>query len=125
MILPRLNKKIQYIGSLGGAQKQKLLSRASCVLFPSIFNEPFGLVMVEALACGTPVLALRNGAAPEVLKGLPQLLCRGTNEMANKIKDLSKLPNPYTCRKYVRTHFSDVVLTNRFIALYKRIIHHH
>lgn len=122
VIRPRLNKKIQYIGSVGGAQKQKLLSQASCVLFPSIWNEPFGLVMVESLASGTPVLALKKGAAPEVLKGLPQLLCKDANEMANKVKNLSKLPKPGTCRNYVRKHFSDKVLTSRFIALYKRIL---
>ncbi|MFD0696666.1 glycosyltransferase family 4 protein [Paenibacillus sp. GCM10027628] len=122
MIRPQLNKNIQYIGSVGGARKQKLLSQASCVLFPSIWNEPFGLVMVEALASGTPVLALKNGAAPEVLKGMPQLLCRNANEMANKVKNLSKLPPPYTCRRYVRTHYSDRVLATRFIALYKRIL---
>lgn len=122
-IRPRLNPKIRYIKSVGGAQKKELLSKASCVLFTSIWQEPFGLVMVEALASGTPVLAFKKGAAPEVLKGLPQLLCKDTKEMAKKSSDISKLPSSYTCRRYATRHFSDKVLADRFIAVYKKILH--
>lgn len=122
MIRPQLNQQIRYIGSVGGARKQTLLANASTVLFPSIWNEPFGLVIIEALACGTPVLALRHGAAPEVLNGLPQLLCRDVNDMANKLKQSSKLPAPLTCRNCVRRHFSDKILATRFLSLYRKIL---
>ena len=85
-IKPHLNKRIRYIGPVGGETKQSLLSKASCVLFTSTWDEPFGLVLIEALASGTPVLGFKRGAVPEVLKGLPQLLCSNTKEMIAKVK---------------------------------------
>ncbi|WP_169085321.1 glycosyltransferase family 4 protein [Paenibacillus sp. PL91] len=121
-IKPHLNKKIRYVGAVGGSKKQELLAGASCVLFTSTWDEPFGLVLIEALASGTPVLGFKKGAVPEVLKGLPQLLCRNTKGMISKIRHLKKLPSAYTCRRYVRTHFSDSVMTDNFLKLYKKII---
>jgi glycosyltransferase involved in cell wall biosynthesis len=78
--------------------------------------------MVEALASGTPALAFKKGAAPEVLKGLPHLLCKDTNEMTEKIKATSKLPSPNTCRRYVKKHFSDKVLADLYIKVYKKVL---
>lgn len=121
-IKPHLNKKIKYVGSVGGEKKQKLLSKAYCVLFPSIWNEPFGLVPIEALACGTPVLALKYGAVPEVLKGFPKLLCRDAKEMIKKINSGKHFPSPAKCRKYVERNFSDHVMTDNFLKLYQNIL---
>ena len=70
-VKPHLNDQIQYVGPVGGKAKQELLSKAYCVLFPSIWNEPFGLVPIEALACGTPVLSLNYGAVPEISRAFP------------------------------------------------------
>ncbi|OBZ13364.1 MULTISPECIES: glycosyltransferase family 4 protein [Bacillales] len=121
-IKPHLNHKIRYVGSVGGSKKQELLSGASCVLFTSTWDEPFGLVLIEALASGTPVLGFKKGAVPEVLKGLPQLLCSNTNEMASKIRNSKKLPSAHKCRRYVRARFSDIVMTDNFLKLYQKII---
>jgi glycosyltransferase involved in cell wall biosynthesis len=63
------------------------LKKAKCLLFPTSFEEPFGLVMVEAMACGTPVLAFDNGAVSEVLEGFPQLICSSLDDMADKISE--------------------------------------
>ncbi|MCM3782123.1 glycosyltransferase family 4 protein [Neobacillus mesonae] len=120
-IKPHLNDKIRYVGPVGGAEKMKLLSEASCVLFTSTWNEPFGLVLIEALACGTPVLGFKAGAVPEVLVGMPQLLCDDVNEMIRKVR-VKKFPSPKACRLYVIKRYSDKVMTNNFLKLYKKII---
>lgn len=122
-IKPHLNKRIRYVGPVGGSEKRDLLSKASCVLFTSTWDEPFGLVLIEALASGTPVLGFkRGGAVPEVLKGLPQLLCSNTNQMIWKVKNRKNFPTAFRCRRYVRTYFSDRVMTDKFLKLYQKII---
>jgi glycosyltransferase involved in cell wall biosynthesis len=67
-IKPLLNGNgVEFIGEIADAEKSKFLGEASALLFPINWPEPFGLVMIEAMACGTPVLAFRHGAAPEVI----------------------------------------------------------
>ncbi|MFD0694246.1 glycosyltransferase family 4 protein [Paenibacillus sp. GCM10027628] len=122
VIKPKLSDRIVYIGSVGGEEKQNLLSKAYCILFPSIWNEPFGLVQIEALACGTPVLTFKHGAAPEVLKGFPGLLCNDVGEMIEKVKSGESFPSPTACRKYVSKHFTDKTMTDNFLKLYKTIL---
>lgn len=121
-IKPHLNKRIRYIGPVGGQTKMNLLSKASCVLFTSTWDEPFGLVLIEALASGTPVLGFKKGAVPEVLKGLPQLLCSNTKEMIAKVKGRNRFPTARRCRHYVRSNFSDRIMTDNFLKLYQKII---
>jgi glycosyltransferase involved in cell wall biosynthesis len=65
---PHLGPEVQYVGEVGHEEKCRLLSRAHALLVPIEWEEPFGLVMIEALACGTPVVALRRGSVPEVLR---------------------------------------------------------
>jgi glycosyltransferase involved in cell wall biosynthesis len=122
IIRPHLNEQIRYVGPIGGNEKQELLSKASCVLFPSTWNEPFGLVLIEALACGTPALGFSKGGVQEVLKGLPQLLCDNTEDMAAKVLDRTGFPSANECRSYVREHFSDRIMTDHFLELYDKII---
>ncbi|UJF35003.1 glycosyltransferase [Paenibacillus hexagrammi] len=68
LLAPRIkrNPRIRYVGAVGGRKKQYLLKNASCLLFPTLWEEPFGLVMIEAMACGTPVVALRRGRFPKL-----------------------------------------------------------
>lgn len=118
-----MNKRIQFVGPVGGTKKQKLLSEASCVLFTSTWDEPFGLVLIEALASGTPVLGFKKGGAvPEVLSGLPVLICKNTKNMISKVKHQKKFPSANRCRRYVKANFSDRVMTSKFLKLYKKII---
>ncbi|CAM4261063.1 glycosyltransferase involved in cell wall biosynthesis [Paenibacillus endophyticus] len=122
-IQPHLNKHIRYVGPVGGKKKQQLLSEASCVLFTSTWDEPFGLVLIEAMACGTPALGFKKGGAvPEVLKGMPALICKNTKSMIAKAKHPKKLPSARACRRYVKTNFSDRAMTSKFLKLYKKII---
>ncbi|WP_284637726.1 glycosyltransferase family 4 protein [Paenibacillus silviterrae] len=122
-IKPHLNDQISFVGPVGGKMKQELISQASVVLFPSTWDEPFGLVLIEAMACGTPVLGFKKaGAVPEVLKGMPQLLCDDAADMADKVKSREELPSAQECRAYVDKYFSDKVMTDNFLDLYNKVI---
>src|SRR5439155_395332 len=84
---------IQYIGVADLKAKNELLGNSLAMLFPIQWNEPFGLVMVEAMACGTPVLALRGGSVPEVVKdGISGYVCRSVRELATRVKQLNFKP---------------------------------
>ncbi|MEC0182820.1 glycosyltransferase family 4 protein [Paenibacillus peoriae] len=115
------NPKISYVGAVGGQQKQQLLKHAECVLFPILWEEPFGLVMVEAMACGTPVLALKNGSVPEVLSGFPQLICQSVDQMVRKAQQ-KNYPSPAQLRKYVTQRFTNKQMTDSYLKLYRQII---
>lgn len=122
-IMPRVerNPKISYVGAVGGSQKQKLLKHAKWMLFPSTWEEPFGLTMVEAMACGTPVLALNNGAVPEVMAGYPQLICQSVEEMAQKARH-QQPPLPLDLRNYVLSRFSNDRMAQSYIKHYQNAI---
>ncbi|MFH1753279.1 MAG: glycosyltransferase family 4 protein [Candidatus Omnitrophota bacterium] len=99
-----------------------LIRRAKCVLFSSQWEEPFGLVMIEAMACGTPVIALRRGAAPEVIiEGVNGFLCDNEEDMVAATKKVGTI-DPNNCRKHVEEHFSREKMTEGYIEIYKKII---
>src|SRR3954469_24767821 len=100
---------IQYIGEVDREAKNELLSKARALLFPIQWNEPFGLVMIEAMVCGTPVLAFPGGSVPEiVIDGISGRVCKNIDEMArcaNAITDGEGI-SPASIREFVEKNFS-------------------
>lgn len=99
VILPRIDgQTVRWTGPVNDHQKRELLQGAHAMLFPIRWEEPFGTVMVEALACGTPVIAMRRGAAPEVVQhGTSGFLCDSVEEMVAAVKKTGRL-NRADCR---------------------------
>ena len=95
---PRLGPGVELLGVADATTKRDLLSRARCLLFPICWDEPFGLVMVEALACGTPVVALRWGAVPEVVDdGVTGIVVDKEEDLVDAVHASAAL-SPHACR---------------------------
>ena len=118
-IKPEIDGKfVEYIGPADLRAKNELLGNSMAMLFPIQWNEPFGLVMVEAMACGTPVLALPGGSVPEIVKnGISGYICRSIREMAARVADLRM--SPRSLRRYVEENFSITRMVAEYADLYR------
>jgi glycosyltransferase involved in cell wall biosynthesis len=122
MIAPQIDgRNVEFIGEASLDVKNELLSNASALLFPIQWNEPFGLVMIEAMACGTPVLALPGGAVGEIVSdGVSGWICASPAEMVRRAIDL-RIPAA-SCRGYVERHFSVARMAGDYEALYRSCV---
>ncbi len=122
-IAPFINQKtVCYLGEVNDVQKNELLGNAAALLMPVEWNEPFGIVMAEALACGTPVIAFNRGAAKEVvINGTNGWLCRKTEDMVNAVARLNQISR-HNCRQDAETRFSQDALVDSFEKLYLGLI---
>lgn len=122
-IKPHLrDNNIEYIGSVGPKQRDELLRNAYAFLHPINFNEPFGLSVVEAMACGTPVIAFNKGSMPEVINDKNTGFLVESIEQAVKALDNIKDINRLNCRKWVEEKFSVDRMVDDYINVYERII---
>jgi glycosyltransferase involved in cell wall biosynthesis len=119
---------VKYYGQVSNEQRTKMLANAKAVIFPtgafgqSEYIEAFGLVMIESLASGTPVIAANNGAAPEVIDhGKVGYVCRSEAEMIEAIKRIEDI-NPENCIKHVEKSFSHKVMALKYVKLYERVL---
>jgi len=113
--------RVEYVGEADHRLKNDLFARARALLFPIQWDEPFGLVLVEALACGTPVLALPGGAVAEIVKdGVSGWMCRDVGEMAERAASVH-IPAE-SCRTWAAEHFSCDRMVSRYIGVYERAI---
>jgi glycosyltransferase involved in cell wall biosynthesis len=113
-------RRVRYIGEVGGIRKQQLFARAAALLMPIRWNEPFGMVMIEALACGTPVIAFPEGAAREiVIDGRNGLLVADETDMSHAIAHVAAI-DPVLCRESVRTRYDIAIVADGYEAVYRR-----
>ena len=111
-------RMVEFVGEAPLDVKNDLLGNASALLFPIQWNEPFGLVMIEAMACGTPVLAFGGGAVVEIVRdGVNGWICRDTDDMAKRARDLRV--STEACRAYVERFFSVERMTRDYEQLYQ------
>ncbi len=120
-VAPRLDPQRRYIGPVGFARKRRLLAAARCLLVPSLVAETGSLVAMEAMACGTPVIAFPNGALADVVEhGVTGFLVRDAKEMAAAIRAASGI-DPEACRAVARSRFSAARMVARYLALYHQL----
>jgi glycosyltransferase involved in cell wall biosynthesis len=123
-VRPRLGPDATVIGVADAKVKRDLLSRAACLLFPICWNEPFGLVMVEAMACGTPVVALRRGSVPEVvLHGKTGYVVDDPDELPKAIRQAVTL-DARACRRHVMANFTTAAMAAGYEAAYAATLAH-
>jgi glycosyltransferase involved in cell wall biosynthesis len=112
---------IRFVGEADAHRKRDLLARARCLLLPLCWEEPFGLVMAEAMACGTPVVAFRRGSAPELIAdGETGFLVDGVEGMASAVLQVDHI-DPKRCRRHVEERFTPERMTADYLSLYERI----
>jgi glycosyltransferase involved in cell wall biosynthesis len=118
-IAPRLDGGRRFIGPIGLVRKRRLLSATRCLLLPSLAPETSSLVAMEALACGTPVIAFSSGALPEIVEhGRTGFIVRDEREMAEAIHAAARI-DPEVCRATARQRFSLERTVERYFALYR------
>jgi glycosyltransferase involved in cell wall biosynthesis len=121
-VRPRLTEDDHVFGMADAIEKRKLLAEARCLLFPIQWEEPFGMVMIEAMACGTPVVALRGGAVAEVVvNGVTGFVRDNPDQLPKAVHDAVRL-DPVACRRHVAAHFSASHLGAGYVAAYRHAI---
>ncbi|MFY1632035.1 glycosyltransferase family 4 protein [Solwaraspora sp. WMMB335] len=123
VVRPILGPDVELLLNPGRQHCWKLLAEARCLLMPIRWEEPFGMVMLEAMACGTPVVALNRGAVPEVVRhGETGMVCSDPAQLPAAIEHARQL-DPQRCAEHVRTSFSPDVMASRYERIYHRWKH--
>lgn len=113
---------VELIGQVGGKEKDEFLRNAAALLFPIRWPEPFGLVMPEALACGTPVIGLRRGSVPEVIEhGVTGFVCESEDDLVQAVGRLSELDRG-VCRREVERRFSPSAMADGYEQVYRQLL---
>jgi len=118
-IEPQLDsKQIIYLGTLTDAQKNEYLGKAKALLFPIEWDEPFGMVMIEAMACGTPVIGFKKGSVPEVIdEGLTGFVVNNELEMIDALQNIGKTDRT-TCRQAAENRFDVRKIAAQYLSLF-------
>jgi glycosyltransferase involved in cell wall biosynthesis len=121
LVEPHLDAEIEYLGEVSHGEKVELLQNARVTLFPIDWEEPFGLVMIESMACGTPVVATRHGAVPEVIEhGRSGLIVDHYREMPGAIEQADEL-DPLECRRYVEERFAPERMVQDYVDVFEHV----
>ena len=121
-IAPHLSDSIRWVGEIDQNERNRLMSRALAFLHPALWPEPFGLTMIEAMACGCPVIAFDNGAIAEVVaSGRSGFVVKSVSEMIEAVGRTPQLDREY-CRDYALNKFSDEKMADSYEKIYRTLI---
>lgn len=119
-IKPFLGERINYVGAVNDMQKNDILSRAAAFLMPIHWQEPFGIVMVEAMACGTPVIALAKGAVTEIVENnITGYYANQTAELIERVADIKEIDRSKVYQ-IAKARFSAPEITQQYLNLYQK-----
>jgi len=118
---PSFTGSVKYVGEVDGATKAALLARARCLWNPPEWDEPFGLVTIEALFSGTPVLGTRRGALPELITPDVGALCDTMDEMIAAAQSIHTR-SPAACRALAERYFTHVVMAEEYLRMYHHVL---
>ena len=122
LVEPHLVEGIEYLGEVSHGEKVELLQNARATLFPIEWEEPFGLVMIESMACGTPVIATRHGAVPEVIEdGASGIVVGNYREMPAAL-DRADVLDPLECRRYVEERYAPERMVEDYLRVYEAAV---
>jgi glycosyltransferase involved in cell wall biosynthesis len=120
-LLQQCQSVVEFVGEVGGRAKEEFLGNASALLFPIDWPEPFGLVMIEALACGTPVVAWRMGSVPEVIDdGVTGFVVHSLEEAVDATRRALWLDRA-KCRKIFEDRFDAARMADDYLQIYRRV----
>lgn len=114
-------ERVQFIGEVNHTQKNEFLRNARALLVPIEWEEPFGLVMIESLATGTPVIAHRRGSVPEIVTSKVGFITENADEMAEAIMSVDRIDRQ-RCRDYVCSRFNRQAMAQGYVAAYEKVL---
>jgi glycosyltransferase involved in cell wall biosynthesis len=115
---------VEFVGEVGGKDKDELIGNAYALLFPIDWPEPFGLVMIEALACGTPVIAWRNGSVPEIIEdGRTGFIVDNLDDAVQAVANAGHLSRA-ACRASFESRFDAACMASNYERVYQRLVRH-
>ena len=121
-VAPLLGDQVEWVGEADTDMKKRLLAKARCLVFPIDWEEPFGMVMIEAMACGTPVVATRRGSVPEVVEdGTTGFIADDIAEFPSLIQKVHQI-DPARCRKHVEAKFDTETMVEGYESIYHKLI---
>ena len=116
------NDRVIYAGSVGPVERNRLLGKAGALLHPIQFDEPFGLSVIESMACGTPVIAFEKGSMPELIEnGKTGFLVNTVDEAIERVARIKEIDRA-TCRRHVKRHFTVERMISEYIQVYEMIL---
>jgi glycosyltransferase involved in cell wall biosynthesis len=122
-LLRAARRWVEFIGEVGGEEKDNFLGRAKALLFPIDWPEPFGLVVIESLACGTPVIGWRNGSVPELITdGRTGFVVANLEEAVQAVERIGSLSRQ-ACRQEFERRFDAARMVEDYVEVYRHLLH--
>jgi len=118
---PSLRRSVRYVGKVGGARKAELLAEAACLWMPALWDEPFGLTLIEAMVSGTPILGTRRGALPEVVAPSVGALGDTLDELVRVRASIDAIDRS-ACRAWVERHFTHHVMAEEYVRMFRAYV---